>query len=808
MFCEKCGKELPADARFCEHCGNPVTREESLLDRAKRQDQAALAEIYEQTSGAVYRVLKVLIKNDEDTVQDLLQDTYVKAFTRLDQLQDESKLLPWLKTIANNSAKDWLKKCKPVLFTAMAGNEGNEETEDLSFEENIETDRIDENPELAMDEKEVRRLVMEILNQLPEDQRVVLGMFYYEDMSVKEIASILEVSDNTVKSRLNYGRKKVKELVLDLEKKGTKLYNVAPFTFFVYLLYRLGKSTSVEAAELDILQTALHTALQRTAAQEIYKKAGHTAQEAAGQTVQNHAENMTSQAATHTASTGAGNGASEAASTVHHASQAASAASKAAGAAAGTAARHAGLKVAAVILAGVVGGGGITYGVVKNADKIPVIQNIAEDNEGPSVKVAEKPEEEENTEEPADTEEEKEDTEDAEDTEDKAETETPKTDEEIYKEFYEEYVRNENLQVIDNNSQLEYHPYEGAYQQDLMLGCHMEDFGGDGRQELLLLRTKEENWEYDVTPPDPEVNRVLVLELYGIEDQEVFQRQTLKMPGSALNEIVSYVKEQIGMERIGTDFYLCRYGMYHGSAGPGSHYNTIVKVTDNELQMTHKLYYVSSGNYAMNGACEVDGTSYFTGNADTDENFINSVIQQYNISAYQDVSLPFLFNLNREEITAQEMNDTFVVDNCFTTPEQTAQVEAASRSGQVDNTVYYYTSQINTQEMTIDGNSYGKAVISGVEYNGDNITFDWSYHKVTDADSDEYYQNSSFVPREKTTFQIIPETKYYTAEFDTSTEQTTYDYYNRDEFLPLKFNGLQLHMKVQNGKILSMYKTS
>ena len=469
MFCEKCGKELPADARFCEHCGNPVTREESLLDRAKRQDQAALAEIYEQTSGAVYRVLKVLIKNDEDTVQDLLQDTYVKAFTRLDQLQDESKLLPWLKTIANNSAKDWLKKCKPVLFTAMAGNEGNEETEALSFEENIEADRIDENPELAMDEKEVRRLVMEILNQLPEDQRVVLGMFYYEDMSVKEIASILEVSDNTVKSRLNYGRKKVKELVLDLEKKGTKLYNVAPFTFFVYLLYRLGKSTSVEAAELDTLQTALHTALQRTAA---------------------------------TTSTGAGSGASEAASTVHHASQAASAASKAAGAAAGSAARHAGLKVAAVILAGVVGGGGITYGVVKNADKIPVIQNIAEDNEGPSVKVAEKPEEEENTEEPADTEEEKEDTEDAEDTEDKAEAETPKTDEEIYKEFYEEYVRNENLQVIDNNSQLEYHPYEGAYQQDLMLGCHMEDFGGDGRQELLLLRTKEENWEYDVTPPD------------------------------------------------------------------------------------------------------------------------------------------------------------------------------------------------------------------------------------------------------------------------------------------------------------------
>ena len=68
------------------------------------------------------------------------------------------------------------------------------------------------------------------------------------------------------------------------------------------------------------------------------------------------------------------------------------------GAAAGTTARHAGLKVAAVILAGAVGGGGVTYGVVKNADKIPVIQNFVEENDAPVVKVAEKPKEEEKTE--------------------------------------------------------------------------------------------------------------------------------------------------------------------------------------------------------------------------------------------------------------------------------------------------------------------------------------------------------------------------------------------------------------------------
>ena len=207
MFCTKCGNQLPENSKFCKYCGNPVRRNQSLLERARNQEEDALAEIYNQSSSAVYRVIKVLVK-DEDTVYDILQDTYVKAFTRLDQLQDESKLVPWLKMIANNTAKDWLKKCKPVLFTDMSGDN---ESDDLSFEESIEDERTDLNPEMAMDEKEVRRLVLEILDQLPEDQRLVIGMFYYEEMSVKDIAFTLGVSDNTVKSRLSYGRKKVKE---------------------------------------------------------------------------------------------------------------------------------------------------------------------------------------------------------------------------------------------------------------------------------------------------------------------------------------------------------------------------------------------------------------------------------------------------------------------------------------------------------------------------------------------------------------------------------------------------------------------
>ena len=60
-----------------------------------------------------------------------------------------------------------------------------------------------------LDRKETTRLMQEILAGLGEDQRMVIGMFYYEEMSIRQIAETLGCSENTVKSRLNYGRKKI-----------------------------------------------------------------------------------------------------------------------------------------------------------------------------------------------------------------------------------------------------------------------------------------------------------------------------------------------------------------------------------------------------------------------------------------------------------------------------------------------------------------------------------------------------------------------------------------------------------------------
>lgn len=106
-----------------------------------------------------------------------------------------------------------------------------------------------------MDQKETSRLIGEILNTLPDDQRAAVGLFYYDGMSVKEISEVLAVSENTVKSRMNYARKKIEVEVKNLEKKGTKLYNLAPIPFLLWL-FKSERTYAANLPETIVLETA------------------------------------------------------------------------------------------------------------------------------------------------------------------------------------------------------------------------------------------------------------------------------------------------------------------------------------------------------------------------------------------------------------------------------------------------------------------------------------------------------------------------------------------------------------------------
>lgn len=254
MYCTSCGKQIANNSVYCGYCGKPVPRSDTfaeLVAAARTGSQDAVSALYEKTYSKVYYTVKSMIR-DEDAVFDIVQDAYIKAFAHLDSFQGDTKFLPWVRQIAANTARDWLKKKRPMLFTQL----NSDDEQDTPVEELFPDERSENLPDQVIDQKETKRLLREIIEDLPEDQRAVIGMFYYEEMSVKEIAAAMDVSESAVKSRLMYGRNKIEKKVRELEKQGTKLYSLSPLPFLL-LLFRNLDTYATQAPDGRILHSLL-----------------------------------------------------------------------------------------------------------------------------------------------------------------------------------------------------------------------------------------------------------------------------------------------------------------------------------------------------------------------------------------------------------------------------------------------------------------------------------------------------------------------------------------------------------------------
>ena len=221
-----------------------------LVERAKMGDQQAIAALYEKTSRKAYYLSLQLVK-DQEQAQDILQDAFLKVFTNLNMLQQPENFQGWLDTIVINKSKDYLKKKKPVLFSQMTGSE------EPDSEPDFEDERGYFSPEKQVDYQETKRLVQEMIDRLPEEQRMAVVLYYLENLSVGQIARLMECSEGTIKSRLNYGRKSIKAQVLALEKKGTKLYCM-PLVPFLYWMFRqqILAAAAPKAVGAAVLQAA------------------------------------------------------------------------------------------------------------------------------------------------------------------------------------------------------------------------------------------------------------------------------------------------------------------------------------------------------------------------------------------------------------------------------------------------------------------------------------------------------------------------------------------------------------------------
>ena len=203
-----------------------ITQE--LLDRARAGDREAMTALYEASSLELYRCIHALIR-DEDLTLDVQQQSYLQAFSHLDQLRDARRFLPWLRQIAVNEARMQLRRKQPLLFSQLGDEAEAEEPE-------LPDPRPEASPELALERKERNRLMREILGKLSDGQRLILGMYYYEQMPISRIAADTGLSPGTVKAQLHRGRRRVEEEVRRLEARGVKLCGLSPLPFLLSLL--------------------------------------------------------------------------------------------------------------------------------------------------------------------------------------------------------------------------------------------------------------------------------------------------------------------------------------------------------------------------------------------------------------------------------------------------------------------------------------------------------------------------------------------------------------------------------------------
>ena len=244
-----------------------------LVEKLQNGDKQAFETLYQETSKTVYFICISFLNNEEDA-KDVMQETYITAYQKLEQLQDKEKFAAWISQIAVNKCKKILLKNSPTLM----------EPESMT---NLATESNESFlPEEYITQKSKRKIVMDIMRKkLSDIQYQTVILFYFNDLSIEEIADIMECPPGTVKYRLSVSRAKIKEGVLEYENESKdKLYSFAPIPFLAGLLAM--EAENIEAPDVwsNIMQSldVLHGGIVAGATHTVEKGVEQSVQNAVG----------------------------------------------------------------------------------------------------------------------------------------------------------------------------------------------------------------------------------------------------------------------------------------------------------------------------------------------------------------------------------------------------------------------------------------------------------------------------------------------------------------------------------------------
>ena len=185
-------------------------------------DETAYETLYNLTKDALFFAILNITKNEQEAIS-IMKESYTNAFENLTSLKKPEIFDVWLNRIASYSAYISITEKNPDAFNNVAEK----------FEWNDE-DNFDQLPQETIDDKDTRNVVKEIIENLPDDQRLLIIMHYYQEMSLSAIVSTLDLPENTVMCILSYAREGIKKEIAKAESEGRLMRSVSlgavPFT--------------------------------------------------------------------------------------------------------------------------------------------------------------------------------------------------------------------------------------------------------------------------------------------------------------------------------------------------------------------------------------------------------------------------------------------------------------------------------------------------------------------------------------------------------------------------------------------------
>ncbi|TXI69258.1 RNA polymerase sigma factor [Flavobacterium sp. UBA6195] len=183
---------------------NLVLPDAVLVKNYLSGDESALASLIERHQSKIFGFIYSKV-NDRDLSDDIFQDTFIKVIKTLksQSYNEEGKFLPWVMRIAHNLVVDHFRKAKKMPFQR--------ETEEYSIFNYMTDNSL--NIEGQIISEQVETDLAKLLDELPQDQKEVLIMRMYQDLSFKEIADLTGVSINTALGRMRYALLNLRKII-------------------------------------------------------------------------------------------------------------------------------------------------------------------------------------------------------------------------------------------------------------------------------------------------------------------------------------------------------------------------------------------------------------------------------------------------------------------------------------------------------------------------------------------------------------------------------------------------------------------